>query len=536
MAIPEFSLKPLRTRIGFLRLPSDDVRQLFEEFGFQCVHLNLAKLPSPPDLGTFDCVVVDQQTASIEPVKTELAQVAAAVLPYDCRIYVQTDMSRASVGRNYVVSAIDELQLPPSGLTEEEQSRLGAWYKGELSLKPFAPFVHLLGSPDDWKALCSLILRHPAGPSPDLDLVIDVEKPFNSEEELLVRRAFFKCTRVKLVPLTNGLSGVKTFKAFAEPLLVIAGGMPHTYFVKLGERAKVACEYRKYGDAALENVPFHLGPRLQLQRCALGPTQGILVGDFVRGAQALRDVARDGRATPALANLFNETLAAWRRAAHRQDFDLHGYLSALIKEVPEHRATTIAAYLGNQADTTSLKALLSRCPTGRSMVGVVHGDLHATNVMVRGSDAILIDLERVDKDHPLLFDMASLEAGLFVDGFIGDKRDGHQLIESLNPLYSLAALAGRIGHCHPSSPSEWYFECVRQIRMQALQLEVEPLQYAWILAAVLLKKSCNADDFDKTDPPKDGQLSREVVRAIAWVLGEKVLHVLTAVGPQREFQ
>ena len=72
--------------------------------------------------------------------------------------------------------------------------------------------------------------------------------------------------------------------------------------------------------------------------------------------------------------------------------------------------------------------------------------------------------------------------------------------------------------------------------MQALQLEVEPLQYAWILAAVLLKKSCNTDNFNKTDPAKAGQLSREVVRAIAWVLGVKVLHALTMVGPQRELQ
>lgn len=536
MAIPEFSLQPLRTQIGFLRLPADDVMQLFEDFGFQCVHVDLAKLPSVPFLGALDCVVVDQQTASMEPVKTELAQAAKAFLPYDCRIYVRPAMGRAPMGRNYIVSVIDDLQLPPSGLSDEEKTRLGDWFKGELDLPPFAPFVHVLGNPNDWKALCGLILRHPAGPAPDLDLDIEVVGILNDEEVLLVRRAFFKCKHVKLVPLTNGLSGVKTFKAFAEPRPVVAGGMHHTYFVKLGERAKVTCEYRKYGDAALENVPFHLGPRLQLQRCALGSTLGILVGDFVRGAQALRDVARDGRATSALANLFNETLAAWRRAAHLQAFDLPGYLSGLVKEVPEHRAPTIAKYLGDKADTASVIALLSRCPTDRSMVGVVHGDLHATNVMVRGSDAILIDLERVDKDHPLLFDMASLEAGLYVDGFIGDTRDGHQLIESLDPLYSLAAFAGRISHCHPSSPSEWYFECVRQIRMQALQIEVEPLQYAWILAAVLLKKSCNADNFDETDPAKEGQLSREVVRAIAWVLGEKILHTLTAVGPQRELQ
>ena len=536
MAIPEFSLQPLRTQIGFLRLPDQGVRQLFADFGLQCVHVDLTKLPSAPVLGTLDCVVIDQQTATMEPVKTELAQAAAALLPYDCRIYVRPAMSRAPMGRNYVVSVIDELQLPPSGLSEEEKTRLGDWFKGELALSPFAPFVHVLGNPDDWKALCGLILRHPAGPAPDLDLDIDVEGTLNNEEELLVRRAFVKCTQVKLVPLTDGLSGVKTFKAFAELRPMIAGGMPHTYFVKLGERTKVACEYRKYGDAALENVPFHLGPRLQLQRCALGPTLGILVGDFVRGAQALRDVARDGRATPALANLFNETLAAWRRAARLQDFDLSEYLSGLIKEVPDHRATTITKYLGKKADTASVNTLFRRCPTSRLMVGVVHGDLHATNVMVRGSDAILIDLERVDRDHPLLFDMASLEAGLFVDGFIGDKRDGHQLIESLDLLYSLAAFAGQISHCHPSSPSEWYFECVRQIRMQAHHLEVEPLQYAWILAAVLLKKSCNPDNFDKTDPAKAGQLSREVVRAIAWVLGAKVLQALTAVEAKRKLQ
>ena len=55
-------------------------------------------------------------------------------------------------------------------------------------------------------------------------------------------------------------------------------------------------------------------------------------------------------------------------------------------------------------------------------VGVVHGDLHALNVLVRGGDAIVIDFEKLEIQLPLLLDLASLEAGLFVDGFIGDRR------------------------------------------------------------------------------------------------------------------
>jgi len=41
MAIAEFSLQPLRTQIGFLRLPTQEVRQLFAEFGLQCIHVDL---------------------------------------------------------------------------------------------------------------------------------------------------------------------------------------------------------------------------------------------------------------------------------------------------------------------------------------------------------------------------------------------------------------------------------------------------------------------------------------------------------------
>ena len=71
---------------------------------------------------------------------------------------------------------------------------------------------------------------------------------------------------------------------------------------------------------------------------------------------------------------------------------------------------------------------------GSVQVGAIHGDLHALNVLVRGGDAIVIDFEKVEMKAPLLLDFASLEAGLFVGGFIGDGRDGQELLQSIESL------------------------------------------------------------------------------------------------------
>ena len=59
------------------------------------------------------------------------------------------------------------------------------------------------------------------------------------------------------------------------------GAYPHLYFAKIGPCKKIVDEYDKYCGHIFEYVPFYLGPRLRRDRCNLGSTLGILVGDFV---------------------------------------------------------------------------------------------------------------------------------------------------------------------------------------------------------------------------------------------------------------
>jgi hypothetical protein len=141
------------------------------------------------------------------------------------------------------------------------------------------------------------------------------------------------------------------------------------------------------------------------------------------------------------------------------------------------------------------------------------------------NDAIIIDLERVEFGKPLLFDAASLEAGLFIDGFITDKRSEHEILTSVAPLYSAEAFRHDDLHCSASDKSAWFFDSVRQVRMQARQMEGGPFQYARTLATVYLKKACNPENLDLNGIP-EGTVGREKVRAAAFVIAETIIAAL----------
>jgi len=157
------------------------------------------------------------------------------------------------------------------------------------------------------------------------------------------------------------------------------------------------------------------------------------------------------------------------------------------------------------------------------LIGPIHGDLHATNVLVRGADAIVIDFEKVLPTEPLLYDAASLEGSLLVDGFFNDKRSTSEWLASISKLYEKGAVLGLTEPCHPKDGSAWFYDCVRQIRIHARELECEPFQYATVLAVVLAKKSCNTHEF-----PNE---KRETLRAAAYLFAERIL--LAETGAQQ---
>ena len=498
-------------------------------------------LAEPGLLTTTAAVLFRQSLKHPRRIVEQLERLAPTLLSHGCLVFVQPVPIVEGSGTEYlrfrhlIAKAIDALQLPASGLTDDEFRTLGPWFKSTA----LTPIVHVMERPDDWQGLLMYLQLHAPGqaamPGPTIAHRDSegVEMALDAERTLLVKRAFWDGAEVKLEQLRNGLSGVNAYRAFLQGNSVAGSRYPYRYFVKIGPRNKVADEYLAYRDTALEHLPYHLGPRLRLDRCALGHRYGILVSDYVNGAEPLRDCARDGRAVGAIANLFNVTFRGWHVGAQLVDVPLEGHLQARLADaVPSFRKPLIDEY-GAKKTLAELSGLLVSGETRPYFVGVIHGDLHATNVLVRGGDAILIDFEKVEPQGPVLRDLACLEGGLFVDGFVGDRRDPASILASVRCLYTSDLLRGdeRITPCPPDDGSAWFFDCITQIRMQARQFDRAHNQYPLLLASELLRKACNKNDFEEDqrrqiNPKEQGRTKRinmEQTRAMAYVVAEWIL-------------
>jgi hypothetical protein len=546
VSIQIFDAVQSRSRIGLAEeRPTAKMRRRLVRY--ELYRCDTDALAEPGLLTTTAAVLFRQSLKHPSRIAERLERFAPTLLSHGCLVFVQplpvvegsgTEYSRL---RRLFVKAIDALQLPASGLTDDEFRTLGPWFKPTH----LTPLVHVLERPDDWDGLLMYLQLHAPGkaatPGPsiahrDSD---GVERGLDAERTLLVKRAFWDGAEIRLEQLRNGLSGVDAYRAFLQQGNSVAGSRyPYRYFVKIGPRNKVAAEYLAYRDTALEHLPYHLGPRLRLDRCALGHRYGILVSDYVSGAEPLRDCARDGRAVGAIANLFNVTFRGWHVGAQSIDAPLEAHLrQRLPVAVPSFRKPLTDEY-GATKTLDELGGLLVSGDSRPHFVGVIHGDLHATNVLVRGGDAILIDFEKVESQGPVLRDLACLEGGLFVDGFVGDERDPGSILASVRCLYTSDLLRGdeRITPCPPDDGSAWFFDCIMQIRMQAREFDCTHHQYALLLASELIRKACNDNDFDKDQSPqrtpkeqtRPKRISMEQTRAMAYLLAEWILTGLSS--------
>lgn len=501
--------------------PSKKEERAFTDRGYEVEGYTEAMLSNPSDLVAVDSVIFTQNAHKPTEIFTQLKRCAETLLNFDCRIYVRVAESESlqKQARAIVVNAVNELKLPAAGLFPSEREAVAADVK-EREGNPLAPFVYVCDSSVGWPDIARLIGDNPSGKPPNQDLKIDAinsegqKITLTEENELLVRRAFWDCAEIHLRGMEDGLSGVSVFRAYAELEKGLLGRWPYLYFLKIGSRQKVATEYEKYEGSALEYIPFYLGPSLRAERCGLGARQGIIVGDWVEGAEPLRDCARDGRAVPAIGNLFGRTLWSWRNLAKPDELSIPDYLENLFPtKIPSEREALIRE-LGATLSVSEMKDLFMRRNSKPVLAGPVHGDLHATNVLVRSGDAIVIDFEKVESRWPLVYDAAALEGGLLVDGFADDSRSPADILSSIISLYENGVILERISSCHPKDASTWFYDCVHQIRIQARQLEFHPGQYATALALALIKKACNPHKFDDT---------KIRLRAVAYVLAEKIL-------------
>lgn len=536
MPIREFSSKGVpRAKVAFFKeIPSASDLERFKERKFECVPCAEEDLKNPEFVSLLDAVIFSQKPEKRNALGTVLRAVIPLLLNNDVRVYVRIaqDPDETIVARKLVIDTLIDLRAPLANISREEWDRIPK-ASSEREGSNLAPYVYIFEFNESWASIAHTVCDRPAGNAPNTELKFDghdiktLGPDGHDERIMLLQRAFFNCHTLHLEKMTDGLSGAPVFKAYASQHPLVGGwtyDWPCLHLVKLGPRKKIVDEYDKYIGHALDYVPFYLGPRLRLDRCNLGSSQGILVGDFVEGTEAIRYGAPAGRAGHAIANLFDKTLGAWRKQAKVNQYRtlgqfLEGKWLDEDKQViclPQARAN-IVSQLGGTPDVGPLWAIFNRCSQSQVLSGPAHGDLHATNVLVRNGDAIIIDFEKMEDEFPMLYDPASLEGGLLVEGFGCDPRSENnpgELLESILSLYTLKVLNSFVVPCHATNPSSWFYDCVGQIRTLSRHAALSDDQYALVLAVCLIRKGCNLHPFEP---------AYENLRAISFILGQRIL-------------
>jgi hypothetical protein len=544
VAIREFSPEGTpRGKIAFIGgFPPKEYLDRFSERNFTCETCTPENLCRSDFAAEVDAVIWTQDPDKLNTLARELGTIIPNLLDCDVQVYIRlaTDERQSDTPRKLVVNALLESRIPVANLRPSEwQATAETW--GERQNSFLSPCVYIVEPASSWADIAALVCDRPAGPSPNLGLNLD-EKFLHdifgtyghTERVMLLKRAFWNCSQLQLTALKAGMSGAPVFKTYASLAAGIVqqgvtGAYPHLYFVKIGPRKKIADEFDKYCGHIFEYVPFHLGPRLRRDRCNLGSTQGILVGDFVDGAESLIVCARGGRCGHAISNLFDKTLGGWRKQK-RPDTTrpLSNYLENkwctedlnVLIALPPARAEIVRS-LGGDTDIAPLKTIFENYGNTSALIAPAHGDMHATNVLVRHGDAILIDFEKLEDHYPLTYDPASLEGGLLVEGFIKDLKkkrfEPNELVKLIAPLYEQSALTGYgTTLCRPGDPTEWYYNAVNQIRTLSWSAENAPGQYALTLALCLIRKGCNPHENLDAKAPSEA-------RAIAFFFGQKIL-------------
>jgi hypothetical protein len=526
VAIREFSAG--RERRGIVCIGwelTDAERKLLQDREFKLLPSTLAKVLDPEQLVITDSIIIAQDPDKPARILQELEPLAPTLLDYDCRVYVRvaSNTTLQGSGRTIVVNALSTIGLPVAGLSPQELQMMPSTLR-ERDGNPLAPFVYVCGAALDLNGILQIVQYNPGGQRPSTDLRIHVFDPdgqgikLSTVKEILLRRAFADCQEMRLHQLPAGLSGVMVFRAHANPAAGLHSDWPMAYLVKIGDRKKIATEYEKYQEHALLYIPFELAPRLILARCGLGAREGIIVGDFIDQSEPLWRAAHNDRGARAVGHLFTRTLRAWRHAALPDiGRTLPEALADLFPEtIPSHREPLIRP-LGAKLNLIQLRELLSRCDSKPVLTGTIHGDLNAGNVLVRNGEAILIDFEQLKEGRPLVYDAASVEAALLVEGFQKDSRDIHTILKSIESLYATRDFFELKKPCHPSDDSAWFYDCVHEVRIHAGPLQLGPNQYGTALALALIKKSCNPYQFND---------KRDQLRALAYVLAERILRVM----------
>lgn len=504
----DLGLPPRRHRVSFIEVdPPAEAQAAFAERGLLTSRCEEKDLKDRAYISGVTAVVLIQKPDDPGRASKLLRTYGGHLLDFDCRVFVRVAPPSENPPTDnvaFIVAGINSAALPVAGLVGSFRHQ-----SSDGGTPPF-PHVNVVFDNMRWSEIANRIVAYPAGEMPSASLAIDGGDDLSESQQILMRRAFWNCAELHLIRADDGHSGVYVYRAYAELEEGLLGRWPLPYFVKIGNRQKIFKEFENYEGQVDPYIPFHLGPHLVRERCCLGAHDGVIVGDFVEESESLSVCAQAGRAATAIACLFDRTLRGWHRFAREETWKPSTAMR-LPGEIDTTRVKR-AMTLGASKSLKDLQAILDALPARPLLVGPIHGDLHASNVRVRGGEAIVIDF-LASKPGPLLRDPATLEASLLVE-CLTDSKDIASWMRSVEDLYRADAFVGASFDSHPKSPGAWFRGCVRQVRMYARDMERADQQYALMLAVALLHKASK----NKRTTPEDADR-----RAAAYCFGERLL-------------
>lgn len=494
-----------RSEIAFLGVaPTFEQKDSFTRRDFVVSDFEFDRIEDSPYLASLAAVVAPLYSGSSKCSRNldRLRQHAVNILDHGCEIVVIGTAEEASQLR----AIVDDLQLPANGLS-------GVTTEGGKEVQ-LSPSVSFYGIGSRWDDIARTVSSRLPGSRPNLALLICGDEPA-SDQRTLVRRAFVDHERIDLKRLSGGYSGAVTFRVQAQR----NGGKPIPYFMKIGPRNDILAEFTGYLIGVEPFIPFYLVPPLVKENCCLGARSGLILEHYVTESESLLACAEGGRALSAIACLFSKTLNAWHRPT--QTRALKDFLEPKFPSTPDREITRAAESLGCPRPLTELRRIFDY-PTMNTEVpyGWIHGDLHASNVRVRGSDAVIIDMEK----HcvgPLLWDPACLEASLLIDGFSGDNREGEAWLSAIWPCFR-DDLFNFWSTAHLADDSSWFHLTINQIRLYVYTMQRNTCEYLAVLATALLWKA-NKGVALASSATRERQERELMRRGAAYIIAQELL-------------
>lgn len=389
-----------------------------------------------------------------------------------------------------------------------------------ISTRQTIPFFDTSASPD-YSTFAQTLASHDSGRSPKLDLNIDDENELLEEtHKVLLKRSFSDCESIVVRKMSQGRSAtvVTVYPTYQYPPLC---GHPLPYIAKFDNCCKITKEISYYNDYVIRHIPFNLRPGIDISRCINDCNIGVIVANLADRTISLLEAIKRGAGPQALHSLFEEALENWfhnakpefthpylslqpinfnstdEKSTERNRFRMRKFQSEVFKQASKYDSVL---------EPFDLLERIQNIPCNSYLSGITHRDLHTKNVLVKGSDAIVIDYAKTN-EGPVLLDMATLDVSIAFDAApIQPKADIYkeEIQEKLNlefekecdawetfvsDIFDKENVLGLPLQKNGHDPCARDWACIRQVRRLALSAQISDNEYAICVAIELLRCS-----------------------------------------------